>query len=555
MEPTFSSSVKVTPTHSPPASAVHSAAPFIKPVQLVPAASEFTGTGFSAEKHQPTSQTENNRPTTVSMLPGTGFSATKHQPVLRKKQRKRKRPRLSKVRSSLQPSSTELPGTGSSAVKHQPTSKEQSIQPTSTKPNTGSSAVKRSTSKHRPQSSRPSSTDRPLPSDDKDTGSPALHRARRESSVSSISEAGSDLSDRPPLDLYTEEGELSDDQDVTGLDQDQPLSQEQIYRETMRGIRSFMGWSHVPDIDNSANTSEDNPFAGPKTPVPGKVSVQMPTEDWLCKKLEKLNTTLVEGYPSRGSEAGGLSKDVFLRPAKSQSKWYGLFSDHKVDPSAVSSWCTDAAKLNSTYSRIAKHSGLSSTPPASRRISQETLRRWERSAREATVICNQAASFNRCLFKVQQNMQDQLKTLRSEGKGKTSHKSSSAADELQYLMDFNASITQVAAKTMEHLTDFVFISMGNITLARRDAYLSHLRTGIKPDTLNALRTGPLHINTLFPDSALRKAEEDMVSFESKGHSSAGHSKGRYHPYERSDKSADSRSEAKPDRPAWKNINR
>ena len=40
-----------------------------------------------------------------------------------------------------------------------------------------------------------------------------------------------------------------------------------------------MGWSHVPDIDNSADTSEDNPFAGPKTPVPGKVSVQMPTED------------------------------------------------------------------------------------------------------------------------------------------------------------------------------------------------------------------------------------------------------------------------------------
>ena len=57
-----------------------------------------------------------------------------------------------------------------------------------------------------------------------------------------------------------------------------------------------MGWSHIPDIDSATNTSEDNPFAGPKTPVPGKVSVQMPTEDWLCKKLEKLNTALVEGY-------------------------------------------------------------------------------------------------------------------------------------------------------------------------------------------------------------------------------------------------------------------
>ena len=132
-------------------------------------------------------------------------------------------------------------------------------------------------------------------------------------------------------------------------------------------------------------------------------------------------------------------------------------------------------------------------------------------------------------------MQDQLKILRSEGKGNSSHKSSSAADELQYLMDFNASITQAAAKTMEHLSDFVFIFMGNITLARRDAYLSHLRTGIKPDTLNALRAGPLHINTLFPDSVVKKAEEDIAHFESKGHYSAVHSKGRYHPCERSDK--------------------
>ena len=383
-----------------------------------------------------------------------------------------------------------------------------------------------------------------------DTGSPALHRSRRDSSVSSSSEAGSELSDQPPLDLYVEEGEPSNYQEATGADQDQPLSQEQRYRETMRGIRSFMGWSHIPDIDSATNTSENNPFAGPKTPVPGKVSVQMPTEDWLCKKLEKFNTTLVEGYPSRSSEPGGLAKDVFLRPAKSQSMWYGLFSDHKVDPSAISS-----SKLKSSYSHIARHTALSSTPPASRRISQETLRRWERSAREATVICNQAASFNWCLFKVQQNMQDQLKPLRLESKGKSSNKVSSAADELQYLMNFNANITQAAAETMEHLSDFVFISMGNTTLARRDAYLSHLRAGIKPDTLNASRTAPLHINTLFPDSVIRKAEEYIAHFESKGHSSSARSKGRYHPYEQLDKRSDNRSEAKSERPAWKNIGR
>ena len=77
-------------------------------------------------------------------------------------------------------------------------------------------------------------------------------------------------------------------------------------------------------------------------------------------------------------------------------------------------------------------------------------------------------------------MEAQLKTLRSESKGKSSTKFSAATNELQYLMNFNASITQAAAKTMEHFTDFVFISMGNLTLARRDAHLNHLKTGIKP---------------------------------------------------------------------------
>ena len=356
------------------------------------------------------------------------------------------------------------------------------------------------------------------------------------------------------MDLYTEEGELSEDPDQTVADQDQPVSEEQNYRETMQGIRFYMGWSQIPEVDNPTATSDDNPFAGPKTVAPGKVSVKMPTEEWLCKKLGKLNLTLAEGYPSRGSEAGGLAKDVFLRPARSQTKWYGLHTDPKTDPSKVSTWCTDASKLNSSYSRIARYTGLSSTPPASRRISQETLRRWERSAREASVICNQAARFNRCLFRVQQNMKDQLKTLRAESKGKGSAKGSPAADELHYLLDFNSSITQAAPKSMEHLSEFVFITMGNLTLVRRDAYLSHLRTGIKPDTLTVLRTAPLHLSTLFPDSTIKRAEEDIAQFEAKGHSGSAPSKGRYHPYERPDKRSGTK-ESRPDKPAWKTIGR
>ena len=62
------------------------------------------------------------------------------------------------------------------------------------------------------------------------------------------SESSSEASDQPPLDLHVEEGKLSDDQDITVTEQEQHLSEEQTYKETMRGIHSFMGWSHISDI-------------------------------------------------------------------------------------------------------------------------------------------------------------------------------------------------------------------------------------------------------------------------------------------------------------------
>ena len=64
-------------------------------------------------------------------------------------------------------------------------------------------------------------------------------------------------------------------------------------------------------------------------------------------------------------------------------------------------------------------------------------------------------------------MKDQLKILKAENKGKGSCKASAAAEELTYLMDFNSSITQAAAKSMEHLSEFVFVTMGNLTLPFR----------------------------------------------------------------------------------------
>ena len=249
--------------------------------------------------------------------------------------------------------------------------------------------------------------------------------------------------------------------------------------------------------------------------------------------------------------------DHFLKTRRSQTKWYGLYSDQQADPTKVSSWYTGHCKLNSSFGRISRKAALASTPPASRRISQDTLRRWERTAREASVVCNQSASFNRCLFKVQKDMQTQLRTIRSDSKGNGSSKSAEATEELQFLMEFNSSITQAAAKAMEHLTDFVFITMGNLTLAHRDAYLNHVKNGIKPDTLAALRTAPLHPSTLLPDAVIKRAEEEIAHYDNKGHSASSSSrhKGRFHPYERPDKSVEGRSDTKQERPAWKNIGR
>ena len=63
-----------------------------------------------------------------------------------------------------------------------------------------------------------------------------------------------------------------------------------------------MGWTHILDMDTTTGSSVDNPFAGPKLQTPGKISVQLPTDEWLCRNL-------TDGYPSRSAEAGGLQRD------------------------------------------------------------------------------------------------------------------------------------------------------------------------------------------------------------------------------------------------------
>ena len=50
---------------------------------------------------------------------------------------------------------------------------------------------------------------------------------------------------------------------------DQDLSEDANYRETIRGVRSFMGWHQIPDYDNSAASMDDNPFAGSQVKTTG----------------------------------------------------------------------------------------------------------------------------------------------------------------------------------------------------------------------------------------------------------------------------------------------
>ena len=54
----------------------------------------------------------------------------------------------------------------------------------------------------------------------------------------------------------------------------------------------------------------------------------------------------------------------------------------------------------------------------------------------------------------------------------------------------------------------------------------------------------MHISTLFPDSVIKRAEEEIAHYENKGHSSGARGKGRYHSYERTEKRSDRKSSNK-----------
>ena len=117
------------------------------------------------------------------------------------------------------------------------------------------------------------------------------------------------------------------------------------------------------------------------------MSVKVPVDEWLCRKFEELNITVQEGYPSRTSDTAGLNRDQSVKPPKTR-KWYGMHCDKKdFSRSKVYTWTSEVVRLNSSFSRIANRSLPLS--PASRPVSQDILRKWERAACNQTYMCNQ----------------------------------------------------------------------------------------------------------------------------------------------------------------------
>ena len=312
-----------------------------------------------------------------------------------------------------------------------------------------------------------------------------------------------------------DEGELSD----TG--EKQEVTEDMNYRETVQSVRSFMGWNHIPvfEADFSEPDKSNNPWKGKVPRRPARVSVAMPPDDWLCQKLERLNTTVAEGYPSRSQDSSGLKKDQFIKMPKSQARWYQM---HTLKPDttprpgkSVFSWRNTEAKVNSQFPRITKASSYPPSGPVSRPISQEYLRRWERNTKEGSYIVNQAAGFNRCASELQDRMNHSLVCFQSNfNKGKAPKEVSEALHDLKDYLAFHQNVSIAMGTSLQHLADCLFVNMANLVLLRRDSYLDHVKPGVKPDTWTRLRNAPLFNYGLFPDDLICIAEQDITKSES-----------------------------------------
>ena len=109
-------------------------------------------------------------------------------------------------------------------------------------------------------------------------------------------------------------------------------------------------------------------------------------------------------------------------------------------------------------------------------------------------------------------------------------------------------------RTMQDLSEGIFINVANLTLTHRDSYLEHIKAGIKQDTLTSLRMAPFHFTALFPDHIIGKAEEEIPPFEDKRTSGPSQRKPQcFHPYSQPPRQRES--DRKQGLPAWKQLRR
>ena len=202
--------MRVPPSHSPPTAISKDSEPFFQLLSTghtgtdssvlvhqsdVSPSSQRTGKDISASQYLSSSQLVSDQQTvrSASSPKRTGIDSSASQ-------RKPDRPRSSSPRRTGKDSSVSAQQSAS-----QPRSdRNQPIERAGTDLSAPSHSSASKVQSDRPESSLAT-----------DTGSRALDRQRRGSSSSSRSASASDYSDRPLVDLYAEEGELSEDQDLT----------------------------------------------------------------------------------------------------------------------------------------------------------------------------------------------------------------------------------------------------------------------------------------------------------------------------------------------------
>ena len=235
LQPAFSSEIKVT-SRSPPANIPKDSEPFFQPTRR-------TGTDFSTEMHQSAISQSDSQSTTTEHT-GKGFSASQHQPTSQ----------LTSDRQKPSSSTSKRTGKGSSATLHEPASQLVTDRPQDLL--IGALVQTPMLSGNSPPASLIwtgtdlqhliSQVPTLLPIDTNLLASITLnlmltdqlqlllptpvplHFVSRERTVFLVSvPAQTDFSDRPPVDLYAEEGELSDDTDATTMEPHQMPSEEQ----------------------------------------------------------------------------------------------------------------------------------------------------------------------------------------------------------------------------------------------------------------------------------------------------------------------------------------